>query len=174
MNRLFLWHEAKSFLRQVIRLTINTIEATTFVSRWNDSPVVFTLFLYIYLQNKICTESVALIHLQQNGDREEGNKKCPEKETIHNYAIYVWKYRVVFLTGPLLKMSLDCPPPPNLLGLAPPKFSKCWSHIHFARHLDVFRSLGGPVWDSDDFLKSVTYRPTLSKFRGGPVKKTTL
>ena len=63
-------------------------------------------------------------------------------------------------------------PPPNLLGLALPKFSKCWSHIHFARHLDVFRSLGGPVWDSDDFFKSVTYRPTLSKFRGGPVKKT--
>ena len=25
-------------------------------------------------------------------------------------------------------------PPPNLLGLAPPKFSKCWNHIHFARH----------------------------------------
>ena len=31
------------------------------------------------------------------------------------------KYRVIFLTGPPLKMSLDCPPP-NLLGLAPPKF----------------------------------------------------
>ena len=31
---------------------------------------------------------------------------------------------------------------------------------------------GGPVWDSDVFLKSVTYRPTLSKFREGPVKKT--
>ena len=31
-------------------------------------------------------------------------------------------------------------PPPNLLGLAPPKFSKCWNHIHFARHLDIFRS----------------------------------
>ena len=89
---LYLWQVAKSFLRQVIRSTISTIEATTFVWRWNDSLVVFTLFLYIYLQNKICTESVALIHLQQNGDREEGNKKCPEKETIHNYAIYVWKY----------------------------------------------------------------------------------
>ena len=33
---------------------------------------------------------------------------------------------------------------------------------------------GGPVWDSDVFLKSVTYQPTLSKFRGGPVKKNTL
>ena len=31
---------------------------------------------------------------------------------------------------------------------------------------------GGPVWDSVVFLKSVTYRPTLSKFRVGPVKKT--
>ena len=29
----------------------------------------------------------------------------------------------------------------------------------------------GPVWDSDVFSKSVTYRPTLSKFRGGLVKK---
>ena len=33
--------------------------------------------------------------------------------------------------------------PPNLLGLAPPKFSKCWNHIHFARHLYIFQSLGG-------------------------------
>ena len=33
---------------------------------------------------------------------------------------------------------------------------------------------GGPVWDSVVFLKSVTYRPTLSKFRVGPVKKNTL
>ena len=34
---------------------------------------------------------------------------------------------------------------------------------------------GGPVWDSYNvFLKSVTYRPTLSKFRGGAVKKNTL
>ena len=32
---------------------------------------------------------------------------------------YDIKYRVVFLTGPPLKMSLDWPPP-NLLGLAPP------------------------------------------------------
>ena len=31
-------------------------------------------------------------------------------------------YRVVFLTGPPLKMSLDWPPP-NLLGLAPPLIS---------------------------------------------------
>ena len=30
---------------------------------------------------------------------------------------------------------------------------------------------GGAVWDSWRFLKSVTYRPTLGKFRGGPVKK---
>ena len=31
-------------------------------------------------------------------------------------------YRVIFLTGPPLKMSLDWPPP-NLLGLAPPLIS---------------------------------------------------
>ena len=75
------------------------------------------------------------------------------------------------------------PSPENVSRLAPPKFawtgpppnfSKCWNHIHFARHLGVFRSEGGPVWDSNVFLKSVTYRPTLSKFRGGPVKKNTL
>ena len=73
--------------------------------------------------------------------------------------------------------------PENVSRLAPPKFawtgpppklSKCWNHIHFARHLGVFRSEGGPVWDSNVFLKSVTYRPTLSKFRGVPVKKITL
>ena len=34
-------------------------------------------------------------------------------------------------------------PPPNLLGLAPPKFSKRWNHSHFARHLYIFQSLGG-------------------------------
>ena len=27
------------------------------------------------------------------------------------------------------------------------------------------------MWDPGVFLKSVTYRPTLSKFKGGPVKK---
>ena len=82
-------------------------------------------------------------------------------------------YRVIFLTGTPLKMSLDWPPP-KLLGLAPPIFSLCCNHIHYARHLVVFRSQGGPVWDSNVFLKSVTYRPTLSKFRGVPVKKITL
>ena len=30
---------------------------------------------------------------------------------------------------------------------------------------------GGPVWDYNVFLKSVTYRPTLKKFRGGQLKK---
>ena len=34
--------------------------------------------------------------------------------------------------------------------------------------------MGGPVWDSNVFLKLVTYQPTLSKFKGGPVKKITL
>ena len=74
----------------------------------------------------------------------------------HWYKFLVAKLQGVFLTAP------------------PPKLSKCWNHIHFARHLGVFRSEGGPVWDSNVFLKSVTYRPTLSKFRGGPVKKNTL
>ena len=34
------------------------------------------------------------------------------------------------------------PPPLNLLRLARPKFARCWNHIHFARHLVVFRSQG--------------------------------
>ena len=32
---------------------------------------------------------------------------------------------------------------------------------------DVFDHEGGPVLDSNVFLKSVNYRPTLRKFRGG-------
>ena len=75
------------------------------------------------------------------------------------------------------------PFPENVSRLAPPKFawtgpppnfSKCWNHIHCARHLGVFRSEGGPVWDSNVFSKTATYRPTLSKFKRGPVKKNTL
>ena len=63
-------------------------------------------------------------------------------------------------------------PPQICLDWPPPKFSKCWNHIHFARYLDVFdHEGGGAVWDSNVFLKSVTYRPTLSKFRGGQLKK---
>ena len=34
--------------------------------------------------------------------------------------------------------------------------------------------MAGPVWDSNVFSKSITYRPTLSKFRGGGFKKNTL
>ena len=65
-------------------------------------------------------------------------------------------------------------PPKKCFDWPPLKLSKCWNHIHFDRHLGVFRSEGGPVWDSNVFLKSVTYRPTLSKFRRGAVKKNTL
>ena len=62
-------------------------------------------------------------------------------------------------------MSLDCPPPKSL---------KYENHIEVLRHLKNFRSWGGAVWDSNVFSKSVTYRPTLSKFKGGPVIKNTL
>ena len=48
-------------------------------------------------------------------------------------------YTVIFLTGPPLKMSLDWPPP-KFAWTGPPLN---WNHIHFARHLDVFRSKGG-------------------------------
>ena len=73
-------------------------------------------------------------------DRDEGDGSCFKMQVKLNY-------RVVFLTGPPLKMSLDWPPP-KLLGLAPPKFSLCCNQTHYARHLVVFRSQGGPVWDS--------------------------
>ena len=63
-------------------------------------------------------------------------------------------------------------PPPNLLGLAPTKFSKCWNHIHLARHLDVFRSKGGPVWDSDGFfLNQLLTSQHLANSGWGQLKK---
>merc|ERR1711994_700190 len=85
--------------------------------------------------------------------------------------IHTLIYRVFFLTAP--PPPLDWPPQ-KCFDWPPSKLSKCWNHIHFDRHLGVFRSEGGPVWDSVVFFKSVTYRPTLSKFRVGPVKKNTL
>ena len=63
-----------------------------------------------------------------------------------------------------LTMSLDCQ---ISLNWHPPKFS---NPIHFARN--VFRSWGLPVWDSNIFLKSATYRPTLIKLRGCQLKKS--
>ena len=42
--------------------------------------------------------------------------------------------------------------------------------MRIIKHLDFFRSKGGGG-QSDVFFKSATYQPTLSKFRGGPVKK---
>ena len=41
-----------------------------------------------------------------------------------------------------------------------------------SEHLDVFDHGGGSVWDSKISLKLVTYRPTLSKFRGGGIAVT--
>ena len=75
------------------------------------------------------------------------NQQCsastgPQLRRKHHSTVHsgLHTYRVIFLTGPPLKISLDWPPP-NLLGLAPPpKFPKCLNHIHFARHLDVFQS----------------------------------
>ena len=59
-------------------------------------------------------------------------------------------------------------PPLKMPRLAPPKSFKYENHIEVLRHLDFFRSWGGPVWDSNAFWKLVTYRPILSKFKGGP------
>ena len=91
---------------------------------------------------------------------------------------YVWDYisgvklyRVIFLTGPPLRMSLD--------ALTAPHYEKVLSIA--AERGEILNTLtfliprgGGPVWDFNIFWKSVTYWPTLSKFRGGPVKKITL
>ena len=77
------------------------------------------------------------------------------------YQIMIFIYRVIFLTGPPLRMSLDWPPP-KMPRLAPPKSCKYENHIKVLRHLDFFWSWGGPVWDSNVFSKSVTYWPTLA------------
>ena len=73
--------------------------------------------------------------------------------------------------------------PENVSRLAPPQICLDWPSLNFLSVGIIFTSpdtqtfsdhQGGPVWDSDVFFKSVTYRQTLSKFRGGPVKKNTL
>ena len=50
-------------------------------------------------------------------DLESGSLVVPPAQVM-----IMIRYRVIFLTGPPLKMSLDWPPP-NLLGLAPPLIS---------------------------------------------------
>ena len=72
-------------------------------------------------------------------------------------------------------MSLDWPPLKNA-STGPPLLWKSSKYGGWERgdseYFNIFNTYGGPVWDSNVFLKSVTYWPTLSKFRGGPVKKT--
>ena len=88
---------------------------------------------------------------------------------LARFAIPAKTYRVFFFNWP----------PPSIL--APPQNASNGPPLDFlsvgitftSPDTQVF-SEGGPVWDSNIFLKSVTYRPTLSKFRGGPVKKNTL
>ena len=68
-------------------------------------------------------------------------------------------------------------PPKNALT-APPHFEKVLSMAaergEIPNTFNIFDTQGGPVWDFNIFLKSVTYWPTISKFKGGPVKKITL
>ena len=96
------------------------------------------------------------------------------RKVVH---ILPFLYRVIFLTGPPLKMFLDWPPP-KMPRLAPPYLERVLSIA--AERGEIRNTLTfsiprrGPVWDANVFLKSVTYRPTLSNFRGGPVKKITL
>ena len=64
--------------------------------------------------------------------------------------------------------------PPKNAWTGSPKSFKYENHIEVLRHLDFFSIMGGgAVWDYNVLSKSVTYQPTLSKFRGA-VKKNTL
>ena len=70
--------------------------------------------------------------------------------------------------------------PENVSRLAPPHKSLDWPPSKSSKYenhsaLRLFLIIrGGQSGTLTFFFKSVTYRPTLSKFRGGPVKKTTL
>ena len=65
-------------------------------------------------------------------------------------------------------------PPQKCFDWPPPKLSKCWNHIHFARHLGVFRSEGGPVWDSNVFFLNqlLTGQHLANSGGGGQLKKS--
>ena len=67
---------------------------------------------------------------------------------LKNYNTWTLVLQGVFFNWPPLKMP----------RLAPPKSFKYENHIEVLRHLDFFRSWGGPVWDSNAFWKLVTYR----------------
>ena len=65
---------------------------------------------------------------------------APSQEQVHSESDSPGAiYRVVFLTGPPLKMSLDWPPL-KMPRLAPPKSCKYENHIKVLRHLDFFWS----------------------------------
>ena len=67
-------------------------------------------------------------------------------------------------------MSLDCPPPTQYAWTAPlPNFPSV--EIIFTLPDRFFDHGEGQSRTLMFFSKSVTYQPTLSKFRGGPVKK---
>ena len=72
--------------------------------------------------------------------------------------------RDMFRGGPVKKISLN--KEDTLVSRTQPSGPLCLWQCLIPR--------GGPVWDFNIFLKSVTYWPTLSKFRGEPVKKITL
>ena len=98
-------------------------------------------------------------------------------------AKYEHFYRVIFLTGPPLKMSLDWPPQKTpwlaQVGVHPrrPHFEKVLSMAaergEIPNTLTFSTPRGGQSGTLTFFFKSVTYQPTLSKIRGGPVKKKT-
>ena len=84
---------------------------------------------------------------------------------------------MIFLTGPPLKMSLDWPPQ-KMPRLAPPYIEKVLSMAaergEIPNTLTFFIPRGGESGTLTFFFKLVTYWPTLSKFREGPIKKIPL
>ena len=93
-----------------------------------------------------------------------------EGKVIQSYS----SYRVIFLTGPPLKISLDWPPP-NFLGLAPPKFSWRWNHNSLRQTLSRFSiTEGGPVWDSNVFWNQLLTGQHLANSGEAQLKKYSL
>ena len=70
-------------------------------------------------------------------------------------------------------MSLDWPPP-KMPQLAPPTLSMAAERGEIPNTLTFFIPRGGESGTLTFFFKLVTYWPTLSKFREGPIKKITL
>ena len=61
--------------------------------------------------------------------------------------------------------------PPNLLGLSPHNFAKCWNHIHFGRYLDDFDHEGGASRGLVFWIQLLTSQHLENSGGGGQLKK---